>query len=69
MNLIFSWNSSAGISSFSIEELYQFEAGTYYIEYSSDGSYNGNTPYYINLNKISNITDDANSFVTWLISQ
>jgi len=57
-------DSSAGIYRVSqLEELYQFEAGTYYIRvYSSDGSYNGNTPYYINLNKISNIADDANSF-------
>ena len=57
-------SSSAGIYRVSqTEELYEFEAGTYYIRiYSPDGSYSVNTQYSINLNKIANIAADANSF-------
>lgn len=45
------------------EDLYQFDAGTYYLAvYSEDGAYNANKKYKIVFNKIANIAADDNSF-------
>lgn len=45
------------------EELYQFDAGTYYfVVRSTDGTYNANSTYRIELNKIANIADNTSSF-------
>lgn len=45
------------------EDMYQFDAGTYYfVVRSTDGTYDANSSYSIKLNKIVNIADDPNSF-------
>lgn len=45
------------------DDLYEFEAGTYYFAvYSSTGAYDANKTYKITFNKIANIADDANEF-------
>ena len=45
------------------EDLYQFDAGTYYlVVYSADVAYSATTSYSIKLNKIANIADDTSSF-------
>lgn len=45
------------------EDLYQFDAGTYYfVVRSTDGTYNANTSYKIVLNKIANIANNTSSF-------
>jgi len=44
------------------EEMYQFDAGTYYLLlYSTDGIYDANKTYGITLNKIADIADDDSS--------
>lgn len=57
-------DSSTSIYKISQEEdMYQFDAGTYYlVVYSTDGTYDASTSYSIKLNKVANIADDANSF-------
>lgn len=45
------------------EDMYQFDAGTYYfVVRSTDGTYNANQTYNIKLNKIANIASNSSSF-------
>lgn len=62
--LIIRPDSSTNIYKISqIEDLYQFDAGTYYlVVYSEDGTYDASTDYSIKLDKISDIGNNASSF-------
>lgn len=57
-------NSATSIYKISeAEHLYQFDAGTYYIDmYSNDGTYSLTNTYTLNVNKISSIANDSKSF-------